>query len=116
MGTAERRRSLFRTLCRRRHDTIANLAQEYGVSERTIRRDIEAISLSEPIYTMAGRYTGGVYVVDGYRMERSYFNDSQSAVLQKVLEQAKSGEACQLSEGDIYVLTILLAEYTKPHC
>lgn len=114
MGTAQRRQDLLRTLCRRRHDTIANLAQEFGVSERTIRRDIETISLSEPIYTMSGRYTGGVYVVDGYRLERSYFNDSQAAVIQKVLEQIRTGEGVSLTDTDIYTLTILLAEYTKP--
>lgn len=66
MGTAERRHAILRVLCRRRHETLANLAAEFGVSERTIRRDIEILSLTEPLYTQPGRYGGGVYVTDGY--------------------------------------------------
>ena len=36
METDERREKLLRLLCRRRHETIKNLASEFGVSERTI--------------------------------------------------------------------------------
>lgn len=39
MGTAERRTEIMRVLCRRRHETISNLADEFGVSTRTILRD-----------------------------------------------------------------------------
>ncbi|MBE5922691.1 MAG: DeoR family transcriptional regulator [Lachnospiraceae bacterium] len=66
MGTAERRNEILRILCRRRHETIDNLASEFGVSYRTIRRDIEILSLTEPIITRYGRYAGGVYIMDGY--------------------------------------------------
>lgn len=45
MGTAERRDEIIKLLCRRRHETIPNLAFEFGVSERTIRRDIEAVTV-----------------------------------------------------------------------
>ena len=62
MGCAERRQEILKILCRRRHETVANLAFELCVSERTIRRDIETLSLSEPIYTQTGRYGGGVYI------------------------------------------------------
>jgi len=44
-----------------------NLAFEFGVSERTIRRDIDALSLVAPIYTQAGRYGGGVYILSDYK-------------------------------------------------
>ena len=63
METTERRIAIMRILCRRRHETISNLAQEFGVSARTILRDIEMLSLSEPIYTQCGRY-GRVYVMN----------------------------------------------------
>lgn len=56
MGAAERRMAILKYLCRKRHATIEELAIELGVSMRTIRRDISIISLSEPIYTKAGRY------------------------------------------------------------
>ena len=75
-------------LCRRRHDTINNLAFEFGVSARTIRRDIEALSLKEPIYTRTGRYGGGIYVMDGYYIDRMYVSDEESEVLVKVFNFA----------------------------
>ena len=43
MGTAERRTEIMRTLCRRRHETISDLADEFGVSTRTISRDTEVL-------------------------------------------------------------------------
>lgn len=85
MGTAERRKEIMRILCRRRHETISNLVQGFGVSERTIARDIDALSASEPIYTQAGRYGGGVYVTDNYSMERMYMSEEELSVLHKLL-------------------------------
>lgn len=58
MGTAERRTEMLRVLCRRRCDTVSNLANEFSVSERTVLRDIEVLSLTEPIYTKQGKYDG----------------------------------------------------------
>lgn len=59
--TAERRRKIMKIMCRRRSETIQDLAFELGVSERTIRRNIEILSYKEPVYTQQGWY-GGVYV------------------------------------------------------
>ncbi len=56
MGIAERRVEIMRILYRRRYEKISNLAQEFGVSERTILRDIESLSITEPIYTQCGKY------------------------------------------------------------
>ena len=64
MGTAERRYEIMKILCRRRYETIRNLASEFGVSMRTVQRDIESLSRTEPIYTQFGKYGGGVYVVE----------------------------------------------------
>ena len=113
METSERRMAMLKLLCRRRHEKIANLAQEFGVSERTVRRDIEVLSLSEPIYTQAGRYGGGVYVMDDYFMDRMYFKDSEAAVLNKLLEREESGVGRMLSLSEISVLKNLIADYTK---
>ena len=53
------------------HETNVSLNNELNiVSEKTIRRDIEALSLSAPIYTQAGRYGGGVYMMDGYSVNK----------------------------------------------
>ena len=59
--TAERRRKIMKIMRRRRSETIQDLAFELGVSERTIRRNIEILSYKEPVYTQKGWY-GGVYV------------------------------------------------------
>ena len=70
MRPNERRAAIFDALCIRRQDTVENLASEFGVSEKTIRRDIEELSCSYPIETVRGRYGGGVKVADWYHQNR----------------------------------------------
>ena len=59
---------ILEVLCRRRSDTVENLANEFGVSKRTIKYDIEYLSLSYPVYTVQGN-GGGIYITDGYTDE-----------------------------------------------
>ncbi len=113
LGTAERRREILRLLCRRRYDTIGNLADEFGVSKRTIQRDIEVLSISEPIYTQQGKHSGGIYVVDGYSMDRMYMNEGEICVLQK-LHKAAEGQASLLTFGEKKILTSIISQYSKP--
>ncbi len=63
MKLYERRTTLLKVLTRRRHCHIEELANELGVSPRTIRRDIVALSLHAPIYTTTGSQ-GGVFLMD----------------------------------------------------
>ena len=51
MTASERRNAILEVLCFRRFDTVANLAFEFGVTDRTIRNDILTLSLEYPIYT-----------------------------------------------------------------
>lgn len=74
----------MKTLCRKRHETIVNLADEFGVSKRTIRRDIDALCTIMPIYIKSGRYDGGIYVVDNYTMDRIYMTNSEIELLKKI--------------------------------
>ncbi len=69
MGFTERRQRILEALCLRRYDTYKSLAQEFGVSERTICNDIGCLMCIYPLETVRGRYGGGVRVMDGY-----YFN------------------------------------------
>ena len=49
--------------------TARQLAQRFEVSERTIRRDVDALSAAGvPVYTRPGR-TGGVALLEGYRLD-----------------------------------------------
>lgn len=61
----ERRQEILERLSVRRVDTIGNLMVEFGVSRSTIKRDLEIIGLSAPIYTVKGK-GGGVRVMNGY--------------------------------------------------
>ncbi len=114
VGTAERRNAILKVLCRRRHETIGNLASEFGVSERTIRRDIEVLSYSEPIYTQAGRYAGGVYVVDGYTIDRVYMSSEEIRILNKLYECANQKRACELEQEELNTLKSMIRVYSKP--
>ena len=114
MGTAERRMEIMRVLCRRRFETISNLAMEFGVSERTIARDIEILSATEPIYTQCGRYGGGIYVVDNYYMDRMYMSDTELDVLYKLAALSEKKAMCVLDEKEMDVLKRIITQYTKP--
>lgn len=113
MGTAERRYEIMKILCRRRHETIRNLASELGVSMRTVQRDIEKLSITEPIFTQFGRYGGGVYVVEGFSMDRMYMTDAELDVLQK-LYIASDGNAGLLTCDEKKLLSSLISQYSKP--
>lgn len=54
MTPSERREAILRVLCQRRQDKIDNLAEEFGVSVRTIKNDIEELTLAHPIETVRG--------------------------------------------------------------
>jgi predicted DNA-binding transcriptional regulator YafY len=59
--------ALLFTLQRRRSATAAELAEDLGVSERTMHRDIASLQAAGvPLWTEPGRH-GGVRLVDGWR-------------------------------------------------
>ena len=65
-NTSERRLEILEYLCERRRDTVAHLAVEFGVCERTMRNDILLLSCSYPIYTRQGN-DGGVFVMGHFQ-------------------------------------------------
>lgn len=113
MGAAERRYEIMKILCRRRYETIRNLASEFGVSTRTVQRDIETLSRTEPIYTQCGKYGGGVYVVEGYYIDRIYMTDSELDVLKKLYISADKNEAL-LTNDEKNLLRLIISQYSKP--
>ena len=84
MGAAERRQQILDLLCQRRRETTSNLAEELGVSERTIRRDVEMLTLRYPIETVCGRYGGGVRIADWYYQGRRRLTPRQTALLRRL--------------------------------
>lgn len=114
MGATERRNALMQILCRRRYDKVSNLASEFGVSERTIRRDIEILSLTEPVRTEPGRYSGGVYVLESYYRSKKYLSAIQVSTIHKILNGAQAESFENLSPEEIESLKDLLDNFTKP--
>lgn len=84
MTASERRQAILEVLSLRRHETRENLANEFGVSKRTIEYDVLNLMLTYPVYTVQGN-GGGIYVTDNFRLDRPRMNDKQTALLQKVL-------------------------------
>ena len=113
MGTTERRREIMKILCRRQHETMLNLASELGVSTRTIQRDVETLSVTEPIYTQMGKYTGGVYVVEGYSIDRMYMTDTELNVLRKLYILSDKNVSL-LTKDEKKILEGLISQYSKP--
>ena len=97
MDAVERRQQLLELLCQRRKDTMQNLAAELGVSERTIRRDVEILTRSYPLETVCGRYGGGVRVADWYHLDRQRMSPRQTALLRR-LATGLQGEDLEVME------------------
>ena len=97
MDAVERRQQILELLCQRRKDTMQNLAAELGVSERTIRRDVEILTRSYPLETVCGRYGGGVRVADWYHLDRHRMSPRQTALLRR-LATGLQGEDLEVME------------------
>lgn len=80
MSTFERRIKILYCLCRRREDTIENLATEFSVADSTMRVDIQALSKLFPVYTIQEK-GGGVRLMEGY-----WLGQKLNAVQQSWLE------------------------------
>lgn len=103
MTPNERREAILKTLLVRRHDTAENLAQEFDVSERTIRNDIVYLSCEHPIETRRGRYDGGIYVAEWYRPEAKFLSSKQVELLKRM--------APMLQGEDLQVLNSIITQF-----
>lgn len=92
MTASERRNAILEVLCFRRFDTVANLAFEFGVTDRTIRNDILTLSLEYPIYTTKGN-GGGIHVDEKYRFGKTYLKDEQQELLERLLPSLDGKDA-----------------------
>ncbi len=109
-----RRKEILRHLCVCRFDTVQNMAALFSVSERTIRRDINILSFYEPIYTKTGRYSGGVYIAEDYKMDRLFFTDSQVTLLNKIYEYIDSFSKNHFSAEEKETFKRLINDGTMP--
>ena len=89
----ERRQKILEILCVRRQETMENLAQEFNVTTRTIRNDIEELTLAHPIETVRGRYYLG----------RKYLKPDQQELLKRLSEN--------LTGEDLATMNSILSEF-----
>ena len=111
MGTAERRLEIMKYLCKYRKATMSQLSEIFGVSVRTIQRDILEIEATFhiPLEIRCGRYDGGVYVIGNYSFDRTYMHDDELALLSKIRELVKN----QLSDEENTLLSQIIKNYMK---
>ena len=102
MGPYERRSAILDLLCRSCHETASTLAAQFGVSERTIRNDPEALACTYPIETVRGRY-GGVRVARWFRRENHTLSFRQEELLRR-LRETLTGE-------DVQTMNSILAQF-----
>ncbi len=101
----ERRQEILDLLSDRRFTTIDQLMNDFNVSRSTIKRDIEILSLSAPIYSVPGN-GGGIRVADEWYSNRRYLKPAQ----EELLNRLKSG----LQPEDMQVIESILAAFAKP--
>ena len=92
MTANERRKMLLERLCVRRHETRENFATEFGVSLRTIERDVVRLMSEYPVITTQG-YGGGIGVEDWYKPDMKYLTDQQVELLEELLPTLTESKA-----------------------
>lgn len=103
-STAERRVAILEYLCRRRSSSLADLANEFEVTKRTIRTDLQVLSCSYPIYTVQG-VGGGVFIEESYRLGMKYLSDCQVELLERL--------NASLQDADKQVMESILKIFKK---
>ena len=115
MKTLERQYKLLKIVNRKRTTTVAELAAELNVSERTILRDISDLSGFLPIRTMQGRYGGGVSYIDDYIYcdYKFYMKEEHQKVLNKIVFEIKTYGFCILTFDEIESVIEIVNKYSK---
>lgn len=97
MTALERRDEIMKIMVSRRQENIDNLACEFGVSRRTIERDILDLSTRFPLYTVQGN-GGGVHLDKSYHPYKNTLSRQQTEVLQNLLGRATDEERIVLEQ------------------
>ena len=80
MGANERRAEIIKILQGRREEKRKNLASQLGVSERTIRYDVQMLMAEYPIETVRGN-GGGIRLVENYGQYKGAITEDQQNAL-----------------------------------
>ena len=92
MTALERRMELLRILVMRRQETEPSLAKELGVSVKTVRRDIIALTVDYPLETKAGK-GGCIRVAEWYHPYQHILTREHQQVLLNMIRRGDAYEA-----------------------
>ena len=111
MGTAERRLEILKYLCQARKAKMTQLAEMFGVSVRTIQRDIYEIEATfhVPLDVKCGRYDSGVYIVGNYSFDHIYMCEEELMLLNKIQKLVQY----QLNKEENAMLAKIIKNYSK---
>ncbi len=120
-NTQERKERILRLLTLREKWTMRELAQELGVAERTVMRDITDLSLTKPICVDTGR-RGGVYLLDRGCLTRPTLTAQETAALKRTIaffdtntnDLHHGGELAPPTSAELQALREIVAYYGKP--
>ena len=102
MAAADRRMKIISILVVSGYTTSRDLAQELGVTRRTILHDASVLSYGYPIYTKP-REGGGIFIMDSYK---PYCNTLTLSEQKKLMEMYVKAEG-----GDKEILKRVLQKY-----
>ena len=110
MGTAERRLEIYKYLCLARKATMPQLAKMFGVSVRTIQRDIFEIEATfhAPLRITKGKY-GGISVIGDHTLDRAYMCDEELLLLKKIQPLVKG----QINDKESAILEQIIKKHSK---
>ena len=91
MTPNKRRSEIINTLILRRRDNVKNLAFEFDVSERTIKSDIEMLTIDYPLETIRGN-GGCVKIADDYRSYNYQLPQKHEKALINLLDKTEEVE------------------------
>lgn len=114
MGTTERIFEMMKYLCQVRHATMPALAEKFGVSVRTIKRDIDELGYLIPLEIKTGRYEGGVYVMQGYKWDKAYMSAEDIALLIKIKKVGEKKERLVFEGDELSRLERIISMYSLP--
>ena len=88
MTAADRRMEIISILVVSGHVTSRELAQEFGVTRRTILNDVVVLSYGYPIFTKQGA-SGGIFIMDGYKPYNNTLTPLEQERLKKMYHMAE---------------------------
>lgn len=101
MTAADRRMEIISILVVSGHITSRELAQELGVTRRTILHNVSALLYGDPIYTKPGE-GGEIFIIDGYKPYNNTFT---------LIEQESFKKCMMQQRGEQKILKRVLQKY-----